>query len=179
MVCPRCIQSVADIFATQQIPVQSVNLGEVITISPLNEEQIHVLEEQLASKGFELLKDKKVKLVTSIKSLIIKLVHYNTEGQELNFSTFLSNELKQDYTTLSKLFSSVEGQTIERFILKQKIEKVKELLFYGENSLAEIAHQLHYSSAAYLSNLFKRETGMTPSEFRKQKTPRHKPLDSI
>jgi AraC-like DNA-binding protein len=77
------------------------------------------------------------------------------------------------------LFSSVEGITIEKFILSQKIEKVKELLFYDELTLSEIAFQMNYSSVAHLSSQFKKETGMTTTEFKKQRKPGHRSLDSI
>jgi len=97
----------------------------------------------------------------------------------VNFSSFLSDKLHQEYTSLSKLFSTVEGITIERFILKQKIERVKELLFYNQLTLSEIAFQMGYSSAAHISAQFKKETGMTPTQFKKIKTPSRASLDSI
>jgi AraC-like DNA-binding protein len=98
---------------------------------------------------------------------------------KVNFSTLISDELKQDYNYLSRLFSSVEGVTIEKFILAQRIEKAKELIFYDELTLSEIALQMNYSSVAHLSAQFKKETGMTPTEFRKLRKPLHRPLDSI
>ena len=77
------------------------------------------------------------------------------------------------------VFSSVEGRTIERFILSQKIEKVKELLTYGELTLSEIAYQMHYSSPAHLSSQFKKITGMSPSAFRKMQNQERQFLDDI
>jgi AraC-like DNA-binding protein len=91
----------------------------------------------------------------------------------------LSEQLNHEYTSLSKLFSSVEGITIEKFILKQKVEKVKELLFYDELTLTEIAFKMNYSSVAHLSNQFKKETGMTPSDFKRLRKPGHRPLDNL
>ncbi len=129
--------------------------------------------------GFELLETGKSALISQIKSLIIGQIHYKTESLKVNFSTFLAESLHHDYSYLSRLFSSVEGITIEKFITQQKIERVKELLFYNQLTLSEIAFQLDYSSTAHLSSQFKKETGMTPSAFKSQHKPGHRHLDSI
>lgn len=179
MVCPRCIATVQRIFIDANIETKSIQLGEVCTTEDVSEEQKSLLEEQLLKNGFELLEDYNSKLINQIKSLIVIKIHHNTEPLKVNFSTFLSEELNHKYTWLSKLFSSVEGITIERFILKQKTERVKELLFYNELSLSEIAFQMDYSSTAHLSAQFKKETGMTPSDFKKIHTPNRQSLDSL
>lgn len=179
MVCPRCIETVDRIFHDLNIKTISVKLGEVVIKVPLNKKQIELLPIRLANKGFELLEDKKAKLIGKIKSLIVNKIHYSKEAIEVSFSTYLSNKLNHDYSYLSRLFSSVEGITIEKFVLSQKIEKVKELLFYDELTLSEIAFQLNYSSVAHLSSQFKKETGMTPTEFKKQRKPGHRSLDSF
>ena len=179
MVCPRCIDTVQDIFKTLNIVINTINLGEVTTPVILSISQKTELETALLKRGFELLKDNKSKLIAQIKSIVIDWIHHKSDNLKINFSTLLSEELNHEYTSLSKLFSSIEGITIERFILKQKVEKIKELLFYNQLTLAEIAFQMNYSSAAYLSSQFKKETGMTPSEFRKIKTTSHRSLDSF
>ena len=91
----------------------------------------------------------------------------------------LSSSLNHDYNYLSNLFSEVEGTTIEKYFIAQKIEKVKELLVYDELSLSEIAFRLNYSSVAYLSNQFKKVTGLTPSHFKHIKEDKRKPLDKV
>ena len=179
MVCPRCIDTVRVIFADLKIETTHIELGEVTTTSSISDQQKQLLKDQLKHKGFQLLEDKTSKLIAQIKSIVIDQIHYNTEAQTVNFSTLLSENLHQDYTSLSKLFSSVEGITIEKYILKQKIEKVKELIVYDELNLSEIAHQLNYSSVAHLSTQFKRETGMTPSAFKKLEKRDRNALDSI
>lgn len=179
MVCPRCIDSVGNIFDELNILTKSIQLGEVITSSNLESDQKKQLEIKLISNGFELLQDQKSKLIGQTKTLIIEQIHFSDKILNVNFSTLLSEELNQEYSSLSRLFSSVEGITIERFIVKQKIEHVKELIFYNEFTLSEIAFQMGYSSAAHLSTQFKKETGMTPSEFRKLKQPGHNFLDGI
>lgn len=169
MVCPRCVDSVKNIFNDLKIDFLQVELGEVTTSNQISTDQKRLLESNLHDRGFKLLEDQNSKAIAQIKSTIIEQIHYSKEPLAVNFSTFLSDKLNQDYISLSKLFSSVEGVTIEKYMLKQKIEKVKELIVYNELNLSEIAFQLNYSSVAHLSSQFKKETGMTPSYFKKLK----------
>lgn len=179
MVCPRCIKIVRELFDDFNIEIIAIQLGEVITAESINDNQKSALEQQLIENGFELLKDEKSKLLGKIKSLIIDQIHYQEENLKINFSDFISQNLNQEYSSLSKLFSSVEGITIEKYIVKQKIEKVKELLFYNQFTLSEIAFQMNYSSSAHLSSQFKKETGMSPTKYKQLKTPNHQALDSF
>src|SRR5690606_3422206 len=117
--------------------------------------------------------------IEQIKNIIINLVHHQDNDIKINLSDLLSSQLHQDYNYLSNLFSAIEGITIEKYFIAQKIEKVKELLVYDELSLSEIAFQLNYSSTAYLSNQFKKVTGLTPSHFKKIKEEKRKPLDHL
>ncbi len=179
MVCPRCIETVEGIFEDLNIDTVSVVLGEVTVTGHVDEEKKAQLEKKLATKGFELLQDSRSQLISRIKAIIIEQVHHRKETLNINFSTLIAQKLNHEYSSLSKLFSSVEGLTIERFIVKQKIERVKELLFYDELTLSEIADQMDYSSVAHLSAQFKKETGMTPSSFKKMRKPGHRPLDAL
>ncbi len=179
MVCPRCITAVRGIFEELKIPTIAVELGEVQTEFDLPPEKKHELGEKLIVNGFELLTDYNSQIIAQIKNIIIDEIHYSSQASHFNFSTLLTQKLNKEYSTLSKLFSSVEGKTIERFVVSQKIEKVKELLFYNQLTLSEIAHQLHYSSTAHLSAQFKKETGMTPTVFKNMKEKNRKSLDSI
>ena len=179
MVCPRCVSTVEEIFRKQDIEISTIELGKVSTPIKINESQKLRLKNILLENGFELLEDNKSKLIGQIKSIIVNQIHHQSESLKINFSVLLADKLSHEYTSLSKLFSSVEGITIERFILKQKIEKVKELIFYNQLTLSEIAFRMHYSSTAHLSSQFKKETGMTPSEFKKLQNPSRKSLDSF
>ncbi|MEM9389172.1 MAG: AraC family transcriptional regulator [Bacteroidota bacterium] len=179
MVCNRCIEAVEEEFKKAGIPIKSIGLGEVIVENELTQEQHGVLEKLLAKRGFELLKDQKSKLIDQIKSIVIRQTHHSSTPLNINFSTLIAEKLNQEYTSLSKLFSSVEGITIEKYILKQKVERVKELIIYNELTLSEIAHRVSYSSVAHLSSQFKKETGMPPSEFKKGRLQDRKPLDDI
>jgi len=179
MVCPRCIDTVRGIFSDLGMPATSIQLGEVTTTEKISKTQKKQLEEQLTEKGFELLQDQKSKLIGQIKTIIIEQIHYKGESLSVNFSTIITEKLNVEYSSLSRLFSSVEGVTIERFILKQKAEKVKELIFYDELTLSEIAYKMDYSSVAHLSAQFKKETGMTPTAFKKMRSPGRQFLDSL
>lgn len=179
MVCPRCIDAVKDIYNELNISVKHIQLGKVESNTVINEKTKTKLSALLAAKGFELLQDKKHKTIEQIKALIIAQIHHTTTPLSTSLSIYLADNLHQEYPSLSRLFSSVEGITIEKYVLKQKVERVKELLFYKEYTLSEIAFQMNYSSVAHLSAQFKKETGMSPSEFKKLKEPKHRSLDSI
>jgi AraC-like DNA-binding protein len=179
MVCPRCLDTVKEIFTDLNLNINSMVLGEVITENEINKVQKDTLNKKLHERGFELLEDTKSQLIGKIKTLIIDSIHYSKEPIKINFSAYLSDQLHHEYGYLSRLFSSIEGITIEKYVLSQKIEKVKELMVYDELTLSEIAFQMDYSSVAYLSSQFKKETGMTPTQFKKQKKPNRNHLDSL
>ncbi|MDE0536000.1 helix-turn-helix domain-containing protein [Tenacibaculum sp. L6] len=179
MVCNRCILVIQNELDKLGIGVKSIKLGEVILEKELTSHEKEHLDKILLDLGFEIIDDKKSRIIEKIKNLIINLVHHQDSETKVNLSELLSNELHHDYNYLSNLFSEVEGTTIEKYFIAQKIEKVKELLVYDELSLSEIAFRLHYSSVAYLSNQFKKVTGLTPSHFKKIRKDRRKPLDEV
>jgi len=179
MVCNRCILVIQNELDKLGIDVKSIKLGEVILEKELTSNEKEHLDKVLLDLGFEIIDDKKSRIIEKIKNLIINLVHHQDSETKINLSELLSNELHHDYNYLSNLFSEVEGTTIEKYFIAQKIEKVKELLVYDELSLSEIAFRLHYSSVAYLSNQFKKVTGLTPSHFKKIRKDRRKPLDEV
>ena len=179
MVCPRCIEAVKRIFQRVELSIIDINLGNVTIPEKITTIQKQKLKEHLIQGGFELLNDKQAQLINKIKSIIIQEVHYNKEPAPTNFSTLLAENLHYDYTSLSRLFSSVEGKTIEKFVIVQKIEKIKEFLTYGELNLSEIAFQMNYSSSSHLSTQFKNITGMTPTAFRQLHHQERKSLDEL
>ena len=178
MVCDRCIMVVRQALQNLHIDSYQVSLGEVQTTTALTAEQKQELGSNLAAIGFELLDDNRQQIIEKIKNTIISQIHHHDGERHQNFSEILSKSLHKDYSYLSKLFSEVEGITIEKFIINHKIEKIKELIIYDELSLSEIAYKLNYSSVAHLSNQFKKATGLTPSHFR-QLGQKRKPLDKI
>jgi AraC-like DNA-binding protein len=179
MVCSRCEMAVTSELEKMEIPILSMQLGEVELSRNLEETEKKLLAKNLNALGFELLDDKISKTIERIKNRIIDLVHYPSEKLKVNLSTYLAEDLKQDYSTLSALFSETEGITIEHYFIAQKIEKAKELLVYNELTLSEIALQLHYSTVAHLSNQFKKVTGFTPSHFKKLKEAKRKQIDTL
>lgn len=178
MVCPRCISAVATLMTQMEIQTLHVQLGEVLLSDPLTPTKRAALGVALQQLGFELLDDIRSQQIEKIKSIIIQQIHHLEEDQ-LNFSEIVSRELHKEYSQLSKLFSETEGITIEQYIIRQKIEKTKELLAYKERNLSEIAYQLGYSSVAHLSAQFKKVTGLTPSQFKAQGIHLRKSLDNV
>lgn len=179
MVCPRCVASVEQILSQLDIPFQSVSMGEVVVSKSLTRDELSMLSERLENVGFEILDEPRSKLIEKIKTLLIQKVQQEDIEPHFSLNAFLSSGMFREYSSLSKLFPEVEGITIEQFFILQKIEKAKELLFYNELSLAEIAWKLGYSSPQHLSSQFKRITGMTPGRFKKIGPSHRKPLDQI
>lgn len=180
MVCNRCIKVVKEEFAKLQIEIKEIELGKVDVVESLDESQLEKIREVLNENGFELIDDKKGQLIDRIKTVIIEHIHYNKDQDMLvNLSEYISHKVGYEYSYLSNLFSSVEGTTIEKYIILQKIEKVKEWLVNNELSLKEIADRLGYSSAQHLSTQFKKVSGLTPSHFKKLKGHKRKTLDEV
>lgn len=183
MVCPQCIRVVREELANMGLNVTHVALGEA-DVMPAAGRALNyaTIRTALAAAGFELLEDPREQLVDRIKTLIINLIHYPPAGPRLlNYSDYLVQHLERDYHYLSHLFSASQGLTIEKFIIRQKVERAKELIDYGELTIAEVARQLGYSSPAHLSRQFRQVTGLTPTEFQKQGPASHtrRSLDSL
>lgn len=179
MVCNRCLMVVQEEMNKLGLEIENMKLGEVTLQKELTTIERNALEGALVLLGFQLIDDKKSRLIEQIKNVIINLVHYEDNEAKTNLSDILSKKLHHDYNYLSNLFSEVESTTIEKYFIAQKIERVKELLVYDEMSLSEIALQLNYSSVAYLSNQFKKVTGLTPSHFKQIREDKRKPLDKV
>ncbi|HCS19138.1 MAG TPA: AraC family transcriptional regulator [Bacteroidetes bacterium] len=179
MVCQRCVMAVETILHEQGLAVKHVDLGEVEWLAVPDPAEMAKFQTALEAKGFELIDDKKSRIINQIKTLIIEQVHYQSEAPKHTLSVVLAEALHYEYNYLSNLFSEVEGSTIEKFYIEQKVEKVKELLVYDELNLNEIADQLGYSSVAHLSAQFKKVTGLTPSHFKKIGRGKRLPLDKV
>lgn len=178
MVCNRCIMAVKHVLEKMNLHPLHISMGEVEIKKPLTEKQEHFLNENLKTLGFELLDDQKQKQIEKIKNLLIQKVQNGQVEEHFSIKDFLTRSIHKDYSNISRLFSEVEGITIEQFFILQKIEKVKEWLKYAENNLTEITWKLGYSSVAHLSAQFKKITGLTPSNFKKMRGSR-KSLDQV
>ena len=180
MVCNRCIKAVQEELEGLGYTIKSIDLGEVELYEEIDSSARERISQVLAENGFELINDNKGWIINRIKTLIIEYIHHDKENPEyVNFSDFLSSELNHDYSYLSHLFSMVEGKTIEKYLILQRVEKVKELLVYDELTLNEISYKLGYSSVAHLSRQFKEVTGLTPSYYKKVREEKRKPLDQL
>ena len=179
MVCNRCIRAVQTIMDDLELSVKTIELGKV-EFNSSQEIDYNTLEALLEKEGFELIDDDSSKVVSAIKAQIIEHVHnQNSETSFIAIPEMLEQNLGKSYAGLSSLFSKVEGRTIEKYLIQQRVEKIKELLVYGEKTISEIAWELGYSSSQYLSSQFKAETGISPSKFRSMIDKKRKPLDEV
>lgn len=181
MVCPRCIKVVREELEKLNIEINSIVLGEVETELPKEKLPMDKISKILKSNGFELIDDSVSRTIEKIKKIIISVIQeYEDENlTKINFPSQISSEINKEYSSLSSLFSKHEGITIEHYIILQKIEKVKEYLKYDELTLSEIAYKLGYSSVQHLSRQFKKNTGLTASEFKNNLSSKRKSIDSI
>jgi len=181
MVCDRCVLVINNIMRELQFKPATIIMGEVdLPDQVLSDSDINKIKKAIEPLGFELLNDKKQALIEQIKTSLIRLVHSDNNLETVKLSDFLSKNLKYDYHSLSHLFSSTEGLTIEKYFIHLKIERIKELIVYNEINLTEISYRLGYSSLAHLSAQFKQVTGMTPTAFKKLRdSKQRRPLDKI
>lgn len=179
MVCNRCIMVVQQEFEKAGIKPLLVNMGEVQLSGELTEKQFENINNRLTGLGFEILNTQKQKLIERVKNVLIEKVQSGEVEEHFSISDYLRRKLNKEYTQVSRLFSEVEGITIEQYFILQKIEKVKEWLVYNESTLSEIAWKLGYSSVAHLSGQFKKVTGMTPSQVKKSGITHREPLDKV
>lgn len=180
MVCNRCIKVVKEELEKLGYKVDSIILGEA-TIQTKSKFDFDLINKVLNENGFELIDSRHSRIIEKIKVIVIETIRDMAEGklENISFTDLLQDKLNLSYQYLSTLFSSSEGTTIEKYIILQKIEKVKELIVYDELSLSEIAYRLGYSSVQHLSSQFKKITGLTPSHFKSIKNIKRNPLDKI
>lgn len=176
--CQRCIMTVKDIFQKLDIPYAEVRLGEAVLNRELENIERHELQKEFEKVGFEIIQNRNEKLINRIKSLIIEEV-YSDDPSSQKLSTILTSELNFDYSHITHVFTGQEGQSIQKFYNAVRIERVKELLNYDENSIALIADNLGYSTPAYLSTSFKKATGYTPSEYKSLNLKDRNSLDAV
>ncbi|RZK81936.1 MAG: AraC family transcriptional regulator [Pedobacter sp.] len=180
MVCDRCIMIVKQQVEHIGLNVTDISLGKVSIQPEPSATQLQSLSSAFQLLGFELIDKEKDQLVEQIKNEVINLVHYS-DLSEINQSLvhMVADRLNKDQAYISRQFSSNEGVTIEKYIISQKIEKVKELLEYGDLNLNEIASKMGYSSSAHLSAQFKSVTGLSPTNYRSSSTQQRSPLDQL
>jgi AraC-like DNA-binding protein len=179
MVCRHCIEAALGVFRELDLEVVAIRLGAAEIKADPGLVDFDRLRKKLKERGFELIEEKDRQLVEQLKTAVIELIHYAAGMPEVKNSVFLAEKLGMSYPHLSKLFSHYEELTVEKYIILQKIERVKELLSYDEKSLSEIAFDLGYSSVQHLSNQFKSVTGMSVTDFKKLEVKPRKALSEI
>ena len=179
MVSNRCKMVVKEILKELNLHFILGDLGEVEIMENISLEQREYLKKELIESGLELMDDKKSILIEKIKNIIIQMIHHSEENIKINFSDYLSEKLHHNYNYLANLFSDTQGTTIEHFIIYNKIERVKELMIYGELTITEIAYKMNYSSVAHLSSQFKKVTGLAPSHFKQLKDKRRNSIEEL
>ena len=177
MVCQRCILTVETILKNLDVPFSKVVLGEVDLVNDLRADQLKEVDKAIVKSGFELIETRVNKIIEDIKKLVLEYLLEGVPDQKRRLSSFITSALHYDYSYLSDLFSSIEGLTIEKYFIIQRIEKVKELIVYDQLSLTEIAYQTGFSSVHHLSSQFKKETGINASHFKKIGAARRKSID--
>lgn len=179
MVSNRCKMAVKDELKKLGLHFIVVDLGVIEIMETLTNEKRMLLKQGLHTSGLELMDDKKAILIEKIKNTIVQMIHHSEAVIKINFSDYLAEKLDHNYTYLANLFSEVQGTTIEQFIISHKVERIKELIIYGELNITEIAWKMNYSSVAHLSSQFKKVTGLSPSHFKNMKDKRRLPIENI
>jgi YesN/AraC family two-component response regulator len=179
MVSLRCKNLVIAKLEKLSIPFDNIELGYADLPNDIDNEKIAKLNSELKTEGLEILDNHNAIIIEKIKNIIIELVHYDESNPLVNLSDYIAEKLHLDYGYLTNLFTKVRGETIQQYYIHHKIEKAKELIFYDEKSLTEIADILHYSSIAHFSNQFKKVTGVAPSVFKKMKTERKTNIENL
>lgn len=177
MVCPRCVKVVRDILGELGFNARYLTLGHATLSDDLTQENLNDLRKALGDEGFELLDDLQSSEVEKIRLALIEWARM--EGTHPNLSEYLQQRCLKDYSAISKLFSQTKSVTVERYALLQRIEYAKELISYGDKSISEIAWMLGFSSPAHFSNQFRKETGISPKQFRNLHPDKREFIDSI
>lgn len=169
MVCDRCIAFIKGGAHDLGLRVNDIRLGKIIFDSSLSVEEQVKLSEFLIRNGFEPMSDRYTRLINKVKQLAEDYIQESSPLRRMKFSVLVSTRLNMNYDSVSELFSSSEGITIEKYLIIKRIEKVMEMLVYSDKTLTEISHHMGYSSINHLSKQFKDITGSTPSHYRKLK----------
>lgn len=180
MVCPRCIESVKMTLRKMGCKYAKVDLGTVVTERPMTDNELQRFSKKLRESGFELIQDRDSKIVNDVKVAVIRYIERIEEDKNPErLSDFVSDQVHLNYSYASSIFSEKTGDTIEKYFIRMKIERVKELISFRKWTLSQIAHQLNYSSVQYLSNQFKKITGKTVTQYLNHQKPARNSIDKM
>lgn len=80
----------------------------------------------------------------------------------------VANEVHRSRSFITRHFKTETGNTILEYIVEAKIKEAKRLLRYSKRSIPSIANYLCFSSQPYFQTVFKKQTSMTPAEYRRK-----------
>ncbi|MGM9826846.1 MAG: helix-turn-helix domain-containing protein [Muribaculaceae bacterium] len=167
MVCRHCVSCVRSVLSDElHLAVESVSLGCAEIDDVATPPDYAAIEAALEREGFELIHSRDAEIIDSVKRTLISLTRRDGDCQRESLSALLDGKYGISYASLSRLFSEIEGRSLENYFISLRIERVKELIKYHKLSLSEIAYMMGYSSVAHLSRQFKQTTGLTPTQFR-------------
>lgn len=180
MFCHSCIPLLKDKLEQFGFQVLKIKLGEIHILQPEKKIPIETIQDMLSVYGFELIMSHEDRMVNEIKLAVIELIHHlNNVDSIVRKSDYLVEKTGLSYQYLSKIFAKHEKLTLEKYIIHQKIERIKQLIDTEEYTLSEISYMMDYSSVHYLSNQFKAITGMTVSQYKESGKSSRKGIDEI
>lgn len=178
MVCQRCILMVKTILSSLQLE-GNVVLGRISIVGQMDTPTQRILAESLQQVGLDVIESRISRVIEDIRQGVRDYLALGLDAHKFKLSSFVSSRLPYHFSYLSDLFSKVEGLSIERYFILQRIEKVKELMAYDQLSLSEIAFETGFSSVHHLSAQFKKMTGSTPSQYKAAAVNDRRPLDLV
>jgi AraC family transcriptional regulator len=180
MVCLCCLRVIRLELEKAGFVVEEIMLGKAKLSYDESKLSLDGIRSVLLELGTDLIDSRENRLVEEIKLAVIELIHHmNNMDSMVRKSEYLVEKTGLSYTYLSRIFSTHEHITLEKYIILNKIERIKELIDQDEFTLSEIAFMMDYSSVQYLSNQFKHTTGMTVSEYKESDRSSKKPIDKL
>jgi AraC-like DNA-binding protein len=151
--------------------LHDIFLDELETKDTIQAEMLRMLLSRFIIKTTRLLNNSKSATTSTLKTSDDTLRQYNilveTYFKEAHNVSFYADKLNKSPKTLSNSFSKL-GQSPLRIIHERLILEAKRQLMYTDKSAKAIAYDIGFDDASHLSRLFKKQTNLTPSEFKKQ-----------
>ena len=126
------------------------------------------LQEDMIKEYCLLVKNHSLKKYSSLIGRIITLIEYDLT-QDLSLHT-LAEKVNVNASYLSTAFKKECDITLTDYIHKKRLEKALQLLNHTNKQIQTIAYECGIQDTNYFIKLFKKETGITPSQYRKLKT---------
>ncbi|MCP9290565.1 AraC family transcriptional regulator [Gracilimonas sediminicola] len=178
MVCERCCMMVESQLQDIGLEVLDVELGSAKIKLPNKPPSYEKISTALNKLKFELVSSREEQLIEDIKHALLDLLK-NEIDEDLSLSEYLGKQIAKNYSQISKTFSAIHGQTIERFFINLKIEKATEMISYDDKNFSQIAYYLGYKNLQHLSRQFKQVTGMTMSQYKAVQNSSRKGIDKV